>query len=338
MHVKSRRASQPGKPFFKAALQSDGTLELMVYEEIGTDFWSGQGVGVKEFKQQIDQAGNFQRILIRINSPGGDAFEGIAIYSLIRAQKKPVEVCVDGIAASAASIIAMAGDTITMGPNTMMMIHEAEGGCLGRAEDMRKMADALEKVSTAIGQTYVRRTGKPVDEIAAMMNAETWMNADQCLAEGFCTAITSEPDQAVEERALNMARRFAGLARMKHLPDALRNDDLDNENECACDCQNCQDDDHDECTNPDCDDPNCEDCPMQADAQAQAGMPVSIEDARAVLEEMEANAEGAVTIESARAVVEEIESVLSAPENGSAPDPNYAAYIAAGSRSNAGRW
>jgi ATP-dependent protease ClpP protease subunit len=333
MHTKSRRAFQSGKPFFKAALQSDGTLELMVYEEIGADFWSGQGVGVKDLKQQIDQAGNFQRILIRINSPGGDAFEGIAIYNLIRAQKKPVEVCVDGIAASAASIIAMSGDTINMGPNTMMMIHLAEGGCVGRAEDMRKTADALDKVSSAIGQAYVKQTGKSVDEITAMMAAETWMTAQECLDEGFCTAITSEPDQEIQEQALNMARRFAGLNRLKHVPAALKSESVE---ECACDCQSCQDDEHDECTNVDCDDPNCTDCPMQS--EPQASMPVSIEDARGVLEEIDANAVGAVPIEDARAVVEDIESALYAPEDGGTLDPHYAAFVGIGGRSNAGRW
>jgi ATP-dependent protease ClpP protease subunit len=209
------------KPFFKAALQSDGTLELLVYEEIGENWWSGGGVTVKNFKDQIDQAGaRVAKILVRINSPGGDPFEGSAIYSLLRAQKKPIEVCVDGIAASAASIIAMAGDTIIMGPASMMMIHNASGFCYGFAKDMRSTAEALDAISLAIAQAYVTRTGKTTEEIAAMMDAETWMTAQQCLEQGFCTAIVEEPE--LEESALALARTFAGLAHLKAVPDSLK--------------------------------------------------------------------------------------------------------------------
>ena len=100
------------KPFFKAALQGDGTLELSVYEDIGVNWWDGAGITAKTVKQAIDDAGAFDQILVRINSPGGDASEGIAIYNPLRSMRTPVAVCVDGIAASSASIDAMAGDTL----------------------------------------------------------------------------------------------------------------------------------------------------------------------------------------------------------------------------------
>ena len=116
-------------------------------------------------KQQIDEAGPFTRLAVRINSPGGDAFEGVAIHNLLRAQGKPVDVYVDGIAASAASIIAMAGDTRSMGSNTMMMIHNAWSSCTGYADDMRKMADTLDRVSTAVAQTYIDRAGLSKDDV-----------------------------------------------------------------------------------------------------------------------------------------------------------------------------
>jgi ATP-dependent Clp protease protease subunit len=327
MAIRQRRAqSGKPKPFFRAALQGD-TLELTVYQDIGDTFGDGGGVTVKAFKEQIDQAGNFQRILLRINSPGGDPFEGTAIHSLIRAQKKPVEVCIDGIAASAASIIAMAGDTITMAPGAMMMIHNASGFCQGFAEDMYATGDALKAVSVSIAQTYASRTKKPLEEITAMMDAETWMTAEECLDQGFCTNIVEEPE--IGPTALALAKQFRALGRMKHLPKALQNDgDLDDAAECACDCPNCLDGNCDRCDNPECDDPNCEDCPMQAEAQASVDEfrdrlgigPVSIENARARLEEIDSHSADAVTIDDARGELDAIEGVLYTPEN-EAPTP-----------------
>ena len=101
----------------------------------------------------------------------GDAFEGVAAYNILRAQGKPVDVYVDALAASSASIIAMAGDTITMGPNCIMMVHNAWSVSKGYAADMRKMADVLDTVSAAIGETYVSRTGLSVSRVKALMDA-----------------------------------------------------------------------------------------------------------------------------------------------------------------------
>lgn len=323
MPMRQQRRAHSGKqkPFFKAALQSDGTLELLVYEDIGENWWDGGGITAKTIKQAIDDAGAFDQILVRINSPGGDASEGIAIYNLLRSTHKPVEVCVDGIAASSASIIAMAGDTITMGPNSLMMVHNAWSDGAGYASDHRKLADTLDTVSDAIAQTYIRRTGMAAEDVSAMMDAETWLTAQDCLDQGFATNITEEP--GIAETALALARQFKALGRMKHLPKALRNDDLDNAKDCECDCANCLDGECDACTNAECDDPNCEDCPMQADAQASLDSfrdrlgigPVSIEDARARLEEIDSHSADAVTIDDARGELDAIEGVLSTPEN-----------------------
>lgn len=209
------------KPFFRAAVQADGTLEMLVYEEIGYDWWSGGGITAKTVKEQIDGAGVYSKIVLRINSPGGDAFEGIAIHNLLRSQGKPIDVYVDGLAASSASIVAMAGDTITMGRSAMMMVHNAWSFCMGYAEDMRKMADTLEKISSSIGQVYVDQTGKTAEEIQALMDAETWMSAEECVAEGFATAVAEEPEQPA---ALALAKQFPILAKFKKRPDGLRNE------------------------------------------------------------------------------------------------------------------
>jgi ATP-dependent protease ClpP protease subunit len=265
------------KPFFRAALRTDGTLEIQVYKDIGESIWSYDGgITTEMIAQQIEAAGNFSKILLRINSPGGDVFDGVAIYNLIRAQKKPVQVCIDGIAASAASIIAMAGDDIVMGPNAMMMIHNAWSSCQGYASDMRKRADALDKISGAIAQTYVSRTKKTLDAVTLLMEAETWMTAQDCLAEGFATAIVAEADDARETNALAMARNFRALAGMKTLPENLKNAETP---ACECACDNCQAGDCANCTNVDCDDANCMDCPMQADAENASNL--SLYEARA---------------------------------------------------------
>ncbi len=337
-NTKSKPGHPSGKPFFQAALQSDGTLELLVYEDIGESWFSDGGVTAKSVKASMDASGSYDRVLVRINSPGGDASEGIAIYNLLRSTKKPVEVYVDGIAASSASIIAMAGDTITMGVNAMMMIHEAMAYGGGHADDHRKLADVLDTVSSAIGKTYAARTGKSEDEIADMMAAETWMTAQDCLDQGFCTDITEEPDLAIESNALALARQFKALRRMKHVPTALRrgaaasrNDDLglDRAGECECDCPECRAGDCSACSNAECDDATCAEngCPMQDDdADARVDLtgwhdklglpvPVSIADARAELEELEAHAADAVNLDDARSHLEAIEDVLHSPED-----------------------
>jgi ATP-dependent protease ClpP protease subunit len=267
---KQAAAKNRTRPIFQASVQTDGTLEMLVYGEIVDmptlsmlEDWGYPTDGLisaTSVKKQIDAAGTFSRIRVRINSPGGDAFEGIAICNLLRAQGKPIETCIDGIAASSASIIAMAGDVRTAGHNAMMMIHNAWSVACGDAVEMRKMADILDKISESIAQTYVDRTGKTMAEIKALMDAETWMSADDCVRDGFATAI-AEPATDESDKAMAMARGFRALNKMKHVPAALK---PANQAECECDCENCQTGDCQNCTNQDCSDANCTDCPMQA--------------------------------------------------------------------------
>lgn len=266
------------KPFFRASVKDTGVLEMMIYEDIGAD-WFGEGVTAKTVKQQIDDAGVYSSITVRINSPGGDAFEGIAIYNILKSQPRPVNVIVDGMAASAASIIAMAGDTIVMGGNAMMMIHNGRALCMGEASDMRKMADILDKVSSSIRQTYIDKTGKTDDDIKSMMDAETWLSAAECVEGGFATSIAPKNDKRAEA-ALNMARNFKALKQFANVPENLKpkaDDDEYGTSMCECSCENCQDDDDAACTNPDCDDPNCVDCPMQAGSSAAAAVEIVTE-------------------------------------------------------------
>lgn len=255
--TKSLALKAASKPFFRASVTTDGEFEILLYDEIGAD-WLGNGITAKSVRASLDGAGAYSKIVLRINSPGGDAFEGIAIGNVLKATGKPIDVYVDGLAASAASIVAMCGGTITMASNAMMMVHNAWTLCAGYASDMRKMADTLDRISTSIAQTYVDKTGKPLDEIQALMDAESWMSAADCLEGGFCTAIA-----AANEPAIAMARGFKVLNLMKRVPESLQNNDLDSVDGCQCYCQACLDDDCANCSNVECEDANCADCPMQ---------------------------------------------------------------------------
>lgn len=238
------RAAKPAR----ASVQADGTLELMVYEEIGENFWDGGGVTAKSVKQQMDAAGSYSKILLRINSPGGDAFEGLALFNLIRSAKKPIDVYIDGVAASAASIVAMAGDTITMGEGGLIMIHNAWALCGGFEADHRAMADTLARVSGSIGDVYAGRTGKSVDQVKALMDAETWMTAQEAVDNGFATAV-AKPDAIAA--SLAEARK-----QLRHRASSAA---------CACGCKNCAVGDCASCINEDCDSEGCTDCPIQND-------------------------------------------------------------------------
>ena len=244
-------------PQFKASLQPSGVLELLVYEEIGENYWTGGGVTAKSVKQSLDAAGSFDSVSLRINSPGGDAFEGAAIYSLLKASGKPVNVFVDGIAASAASIIAMAGETITMSNVAMMMVHNAWSFCNGDGDDMRKCADTLDKVSASIAQAYVAKTGKTADEIKAIMDEESWMGAQECVDEGFATGIAAPAEK--DEEAMALASSFRSLTRMKKVPAELapKADADDVDPLCGCPCGPCQDGNCTGCMTEDC---SYEDC------------------------------------------------------------------------------
>jgi ATP-dependent protease ClpP protease subunit len=151
-------------------------------------------------------------ITISLHSYGGDALAGVAIHNIIARHPGAKTVVVEGVAASAASLIAMAGDRIVMPDNALMMIHEAWGGAIGDATTMREQADVLDLVSGAYRKTYAAKTGKPEEEIAALMAADTWFTAEQAVAQGFATE-TAPP---VEVRAMALPE-----GRFSKVPEAL---------------------------------------------------------------------------------------------------------------------
>jgi len=172
-----------------------GEAEILIYDEIDP-FW---GTGAKDFAEGLKALGAVTTIHVRINSPGGDVFDGVAIYNQLAQHSAKVIIHVDGLAASIASVIAMAGDEIHLAENALMMIHDPWSFTGGTAADLRAMADLLDTVATTIVTTYAARTGRDAEDIRAMMAAETWMDATEALDQGFADLITE---------AKRMAARF----------------------------------------------------------------------------------------------------------------------------------
>ena len=165
---------------------NDGA-EISIYDEIGA-----YGVSAKAFLADLGKLPDKAPMTLRLNSPGGSVFDAVAIYNALQRHAGRVTVSIDGIAASAASYIAMAGDEIIMPENAFLMIHDPSGMVMGTAADMRAMAEALDKIGASLLRGYAAKSGKPEKDIAKLMARETWLDAAEALEMGFAD-IMSEP-------------------------------------------------------------------------------------------------------------------------------------------------
>jgi ATP-dependent Clp endopeptidase proteolytic subunit ClpP len=165
---------------------SAANVEISVYDEIG--YW---GVSAADFVNDLNSV-SAKNITLRINSPGGDVQDGLAMLNALRQHPANIHVIVDGWAASAASFIAMAGDRVSMAPNAMLMIHDAAGMCMGNAQDMQEMADLLDKHSDNIASVYQRRAGGTVEDWREAMRAETWYSDQEAVDAGLADEILGE--------------------------------------------------------------------------------------------------------------------------------------------------
>lgn len=164
-----------------------GEHTIFVYDVIDA-YW---GVNAKDFALQVLALPDDATLNLRINSPGGDVFEARAMIAALSQFRGRIVTHVDGLAASAASYLALAADEVRMTDGAFMMIHNAWGFAIGNAAEMRELADVLEKVDESIAADYARRTGKPADEIATLMAAETWFSAEEAKDFGFVDEIDS---------------------------------------------------------------------------------------------------------------------------------------------------
>lgn len=185
--------------------------EIWLYDPVGASFW-GDAISAKMFQKELTALGKVDAITLHVNSPGGDVFDGFAIYNQLKQHPAKITVSIDGLAASIASIIAMSGDTINIASNAMMMIHDPQGGAMGNSDEMRRVAALLDTVKGNLADTYVARTSNAKVDIEAWMADETWLTADEAVQRGFADAITE---------ASKVTAMF-DPARFRKTPDALR--------------------------------------------------------------------------------------------------------------------
>ncbi|MDN7856561.1 Clp protease ClpP [Burkholderia cepacia] len=182
-------------------------VEIRIYGDIG--FW---GTDAELFASKLDEAAaTATSIVVAINSMGGDVFDAFTIYNALRRHAGKVTGRVDGVAASAASLILMACDTIEMPSNAMLMIHNPHTVAAGEAGDLRKLADLLDSTSDNMLSAYVERSGRTEEEVRAIMDSETWLTAAQAKEQGFCDAIADPIRIAAYAGAARLASRFSAV-------------------------------------------------------------------------------------------------------------------------------
>jgi ATP-dependent Clp protease protease subunit len=174
---------------YRIMARSKTESEVLLYEDIGAGMFGG--LSAKQFSEDLKKLGPVNLINVRINSYGGDVFDGLAIYRQLAEHTAKKVVHVDGMAASIASVIAMAGNEIRISEAATMMIHDAWGMVRGNAAQLRDMAEKLDMVSGAIADVYAARTLQKRSAIVDWMNKETWMQAAQAVERGFATSIVA---------------------------------------------------------------------------------------------------------------------------------------------------
>lgn len=204
------------EPSIRAAAADAASISI--YDRIGESF-DGEGVTAKRIAAVLRNIGA-RDVTVNVNSPGGDFFQGVAIYNLLREHKAKVTVKVMGIAASAASVIAMAGDEILMGDGAFLMIHNAWAMAIGNRHDMAAAAEQLAPFDAAMAQVYAVRSGQTVAAVAAMMDKETWIGAAQAVKEGFASGLIVREDISGDPSAHANAKYLAiveaSMARAGH--------------------------------------------------------------------------------------------------------------------------
>jgi ATP-dependent Clp protease protease subunit len=205
------------------AAEADQGATISVYDVIGYDSWTGEGFTAKRMAGALRAIGE-KPVEVLINSPGGDMFEGLAIYNLLREHPAEVTVKVMGMAASAASIIAMAADNLLMGKGAFLMIHNSWGVVVGNQNDMRDAASVFAEFDAAMAEIYESRSGLKLADIESMMDAETWLRASEAVAKGLADGTTDDDykTQASGERHINARRRLDAILAEAKMPRSER--------------------------------------------------------------------------------------------------------------------
>ena len=216
-----RMRAKGDQPWYQFRNVAADEAELFLYDEIG-----GWGTLAEDFIAEL-KAITAPKLRVRVSSPGGSVFEGIALANALRAHPANVTVQVDGIAASIASVIAMAADRVVVQPQAMIMVHDASGVCLGNAQNMADMAALLDKISDNIADAYSEKAGGTRDEWRQVMKAETWYTAEEAveagLADEMMPARKPRPDEAEPEmRQFDLAAYgYAGPKQPEPKPESV---------------------------------------------------------------------------------------------------------------------
>ncbi|MBW6531919.1 Clp protease ClpP [Sphingomonas sp. RRHST34] len=190
---------------------ASGDNVITMFGAIGEDYWSDSGITAKKVTAQLRAIGD-RPVEVQINSPGGDMFEGIAIYNVLREHPQDITVKVMGMAASAASIIAMAGNTVEIGAASFIMIHNCWVLAIGNRHDMAETASFLAPFDQAMADLYAQRTGSDVADVQKWMDAETFMSGSMAIERGFADAmlsadqVTTDEDTKAADRHVNELR------------------------------------------------------------------------------------------------------------------------------------
>lgn len=184
--------------------------------EIVTDEYEDTDTSAAGFRNALKSLGDVKSINLHINSPGGSVFEGIAIYNMLKQNSARINVYIDGLAASIASVIAMSGDAIFMPSNSMMMVHNPWVMAIGNASELRKQADDLDQITKSSVQTYLAKAGDKLDEktLTQLMDDETWLTAQEAVDYGLADEVM-EPNKAVA----SINKQF--VSRYRHVPEQL---------------------------------------------------------------------------------------------------------------------
>jgi ATP-dependent protease ClpP protease subunit len=188
-------------------LASAGTLELSIYGEIGENFLFGGGVGPKWVAEQLKANPDVKTIQLKISSPGGNAWDAMAIRSALAAHPARKEIDVEGLCASAATVIATVGDVVRMHAGSAFMIHGARAGAFGDADEHRRMSERLESLSEQAADIYAARCGQDRDEILELMAAETWFTPEEAVEYGFADeVIEAKPASTAPMMSVDLGR------------------------------------------------------------------------------------------------------------------------------------
>lgn len=215
-------------------LENAEAVQIDIFDVIGDSYWRPDAIGARSVLKKLREAGKANEIRVRINSGGGSAFDGLAIYALLVSHEARVIIDIDGLAASAASVIAMAGDEIRIAETAMLMIHNPWTVAVGEASELRKEAEDLDKLRDALSNAYMARTGMTREQIVDLLDAETWLTAQEALELGFVTSITpakaaasmlrSEVDLDAFQRTPEALERQFGIARLVHTLTRVRSE------------------------------------------------------------------------------------------------------------------